>query len=209
MSTSRRFVVLIPVKPPAIGKSRLGGLPDERRAELAEAFALDTVRAALAAASVGRVMVVTDDHRFAAKARTLGCAVLPDGVTGDLNASLVQAAHEADRRWPGSPVAALCADLPALRPVELDQAFDQMAADRTAYVADVGGSGTSLYAAPCSADFQPAFGPGSAVAHRTAGAAEIDGDLPSLRTDVDEPVDLGRVLLLGVGPHTAALTGAG
>ena len=43
-----RCVVVVPVKPPALGKSRLVGLTDEQRRELAEAFALDTVTAALA-----------------------------------------------------------------------------------------------------------------------------------------------------------------
>ncbi|MCU1538495.1 MAG: 2-phospho-L-lactate guanylyltransferase, partial [Humibacillus sp.] len=36
------YVVLLPVKPPALGKSRIQGLPDARRRDLAEAFALDT-----------------------------------------------------------------------------------------------------------------------------------------------------------------------
>ena len=42
------FVVLLPVKPPARGKSRLEVDPERRRA-LAAAFALDTARACLAA----------------------------------------------------------------------------------------------------------------------------------------------------------------
>src|SRR5690349_8720650 len=41
--TPVRCVVVVPVKPPALGKSRLVGLTDEQRHELAEAFALDTV----------------------------------------------------------------------------------------------------------------------------------------------------------------------
>ena len=34
-----RCVVVVPVKPPALGKSRLVGLTDEQRRELAQAFA--------------------------------------------------------------------------------------------------------------------------------------------------------------------------
>ena len=45
---AQEYVVLVPVKPPAVGKSRLVGLPDETRRELAAAFALDTVSACLA-----------------------------------------------------------------------------------------------------------------------------------------------------------------
>src|SRR4051794_18143869 len=44
-----RFVVLVPVKPPAVGKSRLLGLDAAVRRSLAEAFAQDTVAACLAA----------------------------------------------------------------------------------------------------------------------------------------------------------------
>ncbi len=40
-----RYVALVPVKPPALGKSRLVGLEDDVRRALAAAFALDTVAA--------------------------------------------------------------------------------------------------------------------------------------------------------------------
>ena len=52
------YVVLLPVKPPGRGKTRLGELP---RDVLAAAFAMDTVTACLAAASVARILAVTDD----------------------------------------------------------------------------------------------------------------------------------------------------
>lgn len=202
------FVVLLPVKPPARGKSRLGdGLPDEQRAALATAFALDTMAAARRSAPVAEVMVVTDDFRLAAQARGLGCAVLPDGVSGSLNASLVQAALEAARRWPSYGVAALCADLPALEPRDLGAALDQVPASGAAFVADAAGTGTTLYAARETEAFAPRFGTGSRDAHVTAGAVALAGELTTLRQDVDDPVDLGRALLLGVGPHTAAVTG--
>src|SRR3954452_4788739 len=66
------YAVLVPVKPPAVGKSRLVGLgPDTRRA-LAEAFALDTVTACLAAQQVAEVLVVTDDARLSSVLGALG-----------------------------------------------------------------------------------------------------------------------------------------
>jgi 2-phospho-L-lactate guanylyltransferase len=196
------FVVLVPVKPPARGKSRLAGLPDDRRAALATAFALDTIAAAQAAEAVAEVMVVTDDHAFAAKVRDTGCAVLPDGVTGSLNGSLVQAAAEARRRWPEYAVAALCADLPALVPEELTQAL-RAVGPGPAFVADHAGTGTTLYAVGPGQPFDPRFGPGSAQAHLRAGATALPGDLASLRLDVDDAGDLGRALLAGVGVHTS------
>ena len=61
------FVVLVPVKPPAVGKSRLSELGDRERRELAAAFALDTVEACRHATLVGQVLVITDDAGFAAE----------------------------------------------------------------------------------------------------------------------------------------------
>ena len=213
MSTPRgptvRFAVLVPVKPPARGKSRLVGLPEEQRAALATAFARDTVAAAMAAERVAAVMVVTDDAAFAAVAAADGCATLPDGVTGDLNASLVQAALEAGRRWPSYAVATVCADLPALRSADLDAALARVPVDGTAFVADARGDGTTTYAASSAALFAPRFGPGSGQAHAASGAAEIAGDLASLRQDVDDVGDLGRAMVLGVGAHTAEAMGHG
>lgn len=203
-------VVVVPVKPPTRGKSRLVGVDDELRRSLAEAFALDTVTAARAAARVRAVLVVTDDFRLAGSLRAQGCEVVPDGVAEDLNATLVQGAAEAERRWPGAVPVALCADLPALRTVELDavlaEVVEQVSRGRAAFVRDRAGTGTTLYAAT-SAGFAPRFGTGSAERHTADGAVELGADRASLRTDVDDVVDLGAALVLGVGEHTARTSG--
>jgi 2-phospho-L-lactate guanylyltransferase len=195
------YVVLLPVKPPARGKSRLDVDPDRRRA-LAAAFALDTARACLAAERATTVLAVTDDARFADDLRVVGCATIPDGVTDDLNESLRQAAAEAHRRWPEARPAAVCADLPSLRPADLDQAL--AAADvlpTPSFVADGDGVGTTLYTAAL-ADFAPRFGTASRRAHLEAGAREIEGALLSLRRDVDDARGLAAAEELGLGAHT-------
>ena len=201
---TQEYVVVVPVKPPAVGKSRLSGIPVGRRRELAAAFALDTVAACLATPSVAAVMAVTDDAHFARRLADAGCAVLPDGHSGDLNASIRLAAAEAVRRWPGLRPVALCADLPALTSTDLATALDQVTEEGSCFVADAAGTGTTMYAAPI-ADFDPRFGPGSRGAHRESGAREIEGSLPTLRQDVDDPVDLERARALGLGSHTAAV----
>lgn len=199
-----KYVVLVPVKPPVVGKSRLGDLPDGQRRRLAEAFARDTVEAALATPSVDEVLVVTDDHRLAASLASTGCEVLPDGVAGDLNASLVQAALEGRRRWPHLRPVALCADLPALRAEDLGSALDAVPAG-PAFVPDEAGTGTTLYTADHD-HFAPRFGVGSRDAHLADGAVELSG-ATRLRRDVDDVGDLQHVLELGVGNHTARATG--
>ncbi len=194
-------VVLLPVKPPSRGKSRIVGLPDEMRAKLARAFALDTAEACLATPRVGAVLVVTDDAQFSSEVGALGCSSVPDGVSGDLNGTLRQAAAEAARRWPDLVPVALCGDLPALRWADLDEALGSIDHGAQAYVADAFGTGTTLYTAQASA-FTSHFGVGSAQKHRDAGALAIAGELASLRHDVDDLDDLDEVRKLGLGPRT-------
>lgn len=198
------YGVLVPVKRPAVAKSRLAGLGDDLRTELAGAFAMDTVAAALESPAVGCVVAVTDDHVLAAALAGLGAHAVPDGVAGDLNGTLLQAAAELARRFPGLRPAALCADLPALRPDELGRALAEAPDDGTAFVADAEGVGTTLLVASDVGCFDPRFGPGSAAGHRAAGAKEINlADVPSLRRDVDTPADLQAALTLGAGPRTS------
>lgn len=195
---SASYVVLLPVKPPAQGKSRLEGDPARRRA-LAAAFALDTARACLAAGSVTAVLAVTDDARFADQLRAVGCETIPDGVAGDLNESLRLASAEARRRWPEATPVAVCADLPALLPADLDAALESV--DGMAFVADQDEVGTTLYTAPYDV-FAPRFGHRSRQAHLDTGAREINGDLRSLRRDVDDAAGLAAATTLGLGAHT-------
>lgn len=198
------YVVLVPVKPPAVGKSRLVGLADDERRALAAAFALDTVTACLATPGVAQVLAVTDDASFARELAAAGCSVLPDGPSGELNTSLLLASAEAQRRWPDLRPAAVCADLPALRPGDLADALVAAAAWPSAFVADAAGVGTTMYAAAYD-EFRPCFGPDSRAAHLEQGAREIGGGLPSLRRDVDDLDDLDSARQLGLGAHTAAL----
>lgn len=198
------FAVIVPVKSPSHGKSRLGELPDDRRRELATAFALDTVTAAAATPGVVAVLAVTDDFRFATQLGAVGCEVIPDGVGEDLNATLVQAAAEAERRWPGTRPVAVLADLPCLRPDELEEVLAAVPVDAAGFVRDQAGTGTTVYAAPGAA-FSPRFGPDSARRHLQAGAIEVELAAPSVRRDVDDLGDLAAALVLGVGVHTGAV----
>ncbi len=75
------------------------------------------------------MLVVTDDHVLARAMSDLGADVIPDG-TSDLNGTLLQAAAEMHRRDPALRLAAVCADLPALRPEEFSTALASSAAER-------------------------------------------------------------------------------
>lgn len=210
MSTSPlqpHYGIVVPVKPPAVAKSRLLELGDQVRHDLVVAFAADTVVAALGSPLVDLVLVVTDDVALARGLAELGAAVIPDGTTGDLNGSLTQAVAELYRRRPDLHIAALCADLPALRSEELTRALAAAADDRESFVADSEGVGTTVLVAPSPEVFLPRFGHGSRDAHLSDGALEIQlDDLETLRRDVDTPADLVAAIALGVGSRTWAVT---
>jgi 2-phospho-L-lactate guanylyltransferase len=198
-----RYAVLVPVKRSVVAKSRLSGLGERVRRELATGFAADTVTALLACEVVARVLVVSDDHLLAGMLRSMGADVIPDGTT-DLNGTLVQAAAEMHRRDPGLRLAAVCADLPALRPDEAAHAFAAAHPSRMSFVSDQDGIGTTAVIAPGLEEFRPAFGNGSRAQHLQAGAVEVDAvDVPGLRRDVDDPATLSEALRLGVGARTA------
>lgn len=208
LASPARYAVLVPVKAPAVAKSRLAPLGDHARRDLAGAFAADTVAAVLSCELVGRVLVVTDDHVLARTMTQLGAEVIPDG-TSDLNGTLVQAAAEMHRRDPSLRLAAVCADLPALRADELGAALGAASPHGMSFVADREGVGTTTVTASDLASFRPAFGQGSRRQHLDAGAHEVDGvDVPSVRRDVDDPAKLDEALSLGVGPRTSMVATA-
>ena len=120
---------------------------------------------------------------FAQRCAELGLASVPDG--DGLNDSLVVAAAAVRARWPDLVPVALCADLPCLRPDDLALALAQVTGEGSWFVADAEGVGTTMYAAAYDR-FAPRFGAGSRAAHGAAGAVEIEGDLCSLRRDVDD-----------------------
>ena len=156
--------------------------------------------------AVARVLAVTDDLQAAQVLVGLGALVTSDEPGQGLNPALRHGAAIAAARWPGAGIAALAADLPALRPAELGVGLRAAARWEHAFVPDAAGSGTTLYAARPGAEFRPRFGPGSAQQHRACGAAELSlPGLASLRRDVDQPRDLRAASALGVGPRTAAV----
>jgi 2-phospho-L-lactate guanylyltransferase len=197
--------LVIPVKLLARAKSRLTGLPAADRAKLALAMAADTIAAAAAASPVAAVVVVTDDPAVRAAAAGHQAVVLPDAPAAGLNEALAFGAREARARWPGRGVAALAADLPALRPGELTIALTAAAAGR-AFVPDAEGTGTTMYAAPPGSAFEPLFGRNSRARHVAAGLAELDlPGLSGLRRDVDTAAELRQAAQIGLGPRTLAL----
>jgi 2-phospho-L-lactate guanylyltransferase len=198
--------VVVPAKRLAVAKTRLrplttpgsGAAPEH--ALLVLALLADTVSAALACPLVATVLVVTDDPDAAEEVTRLGARTVPDEPDGGLNPALEHGARAS--RSPA--VAALSSDLPALRPGELASALRAAERAPRCFVPDAQGTGTTLLTA-VGTELRPAFGPGSAAAHRAGGAVELTGPWPGLVRDVDTAEDLRAALALGTGPRTTAL----
>ncbi|MEU6912724.1 2-phospho-L-lactate guanylyltransferase [Streptomyces olindensis] len=201
-----QWTLVVPLKPLAQAKSRLADTADDGlRPDLALAFAQDTVAAALACPAVRDVAVVTNDARAGRELAALGAAIIPDEPGSGLNAALAHGTGAVRSARRGSPVAALNADLPALRPRELSRVLDSAAEFPRAFLPDAAGIGTTLLSAAPGLELRPAFGTDSRARHRTSGAVELSlAAVDSVRQDVDTGDDLRSALALGVGPHTAA-----
>lgn len=204
---------MVPVKPTAVGKSRLV-VPGVDRVALARAIALDTIAAASRAAAVARVVVVTDDGALVVQAADIPglhfvAETDPDLREGagprGLNAAIDRGAASAGE---GMPRAALLGDLPCLRPGDLDDALRQAASVDRAVVADAEGTGSTLVTARAGVGWESAFGYDSFARHMALGCVSLDvPDASTLRRDVDTAEHLAAASALGLGPRTAALIG--
>ncbi|WP_037862128.1 2-phospho-L-lactate guanylyltransferase [Streptomyces sp. NRRL S-340] len=201
-----QWTLVIPLKPLSRAKSRLSDTAhDGVRPHLALAFAQDTVAAALDCPAVADVAVVTDDRLAARELAVLGARIVPDAPRAGLNAALAHGAATVRAAGGARPVAALNADLPALRPTELARVLEAATEFPRAFLADAAQIGTTLLAVAPEQELRPAFGTGSRGRHRESGAVELRLDsVPSVRQDVDTGDDLRAALALGVGPRTAA-----
>ncbi|MFI6104038.1 2-phospho-L-lactate guanylyltransferase [Streptomyces sp. NPDC051310] len=197
--------LIVPLKPLPLAKSRLAeAVGPLVRSRLALAFAQDTVAAALRCPAVRDVVVVTDDPLAAAALGALGARVVPDAPAAGLNAALAHGADVIRARRRAAPVAALNADLPALRPEELHRVLVRAGQFPRAFLADAAEIGTTLLSAAPGAELRPAFGGASRHRHLSSGAAEILlTGVDSVRRDVDTGEDLRAARELGVGPRTA------
>lgn len=205
--------LLVPVKPLARAKTRLrgvvGGSVDSRGAlaeahgRLVLALTRDTVAAATSAAMVRRTVAICSDEAVCTALLSDGVEAILDEPAAGLNPALRYGEVVLRTAGLSTAVVALQADLPALRPHELDCAIrDGLATGGRAFCTDRAGTGTTLLLAPPGQPLDPRFGPASAAAHRATGARELPGCGPGLRCDVDTAADLAVARNLGLGRFT-------
>jgi 2-phospho-L-lactate/phosphoenolpyruvate guanylyltransferase len=203
--------LLVPVKPLAQAKTRLRGATDagagdgEAHARLVLALVRDTLAAVSCATVVRRVFALCSDDVVCRALAVDGVQAIPGEPASGLNSAL-RYGEAVLRAIDPTTVVALQADLPALRPDELDRAIRTgLATGGRAFCTDWAGTGTTLLLAPPGQPLNPCFGPGSAAAHRATGARELAGCWPGLRCDVDTAADLEVARSLGLGQFTRAV----
>lgn len=198
------LTAVLPVKELVRAKSRLA-LPAPDRRLLALAFARDTMAAVLSAGREDTAVVVTSDEEVAEDLRAAApdrVRVVPDGGTG-LDGAVrrgVLAAH-ADR--PGTAVCVVPADLPCLRPGDVDRVLASAGAHRGVFVPDLSRTGTTVLVLPPEHAVTVRYGPGSADRHAAAGLVPLPDVPRRVRQDVDTLADLLLAIRLGTGPATS------
>ena len=195
--------LIVPVKGQLAAKSRLHPPEGVARADLAHAFALDTITAVLACVPPAHLVVVTTDELTATFVRDHGGAVVADRGEG-LNPAIRQGIGYVERVLGLGPTAILLGDIPTLRPQDLSTALAACAVYSRALVPDASGRGTVLLSALSPQDLHPQFGPNSARKHGS-DCVRLDLDLPALRTDVDDDQALRHAVAIGIGRHTEAV----
>ncbi|NNC11502.1 coenzyme F420-0:L-glutamate ligase [Planctomonas sp. JC2975] len=208
-----RWTVVVPFKGGVGAKSRFAAEPGVDRRLLSAAFLTDTLRAVRASRSVDSVVVVSSEPGLSDALGVLVDSVVPDPAMG-LNAAVAAGVSAARTAHPGTFVAVLVGDLPALLPDDLDAALGlAVEAARCghpyAFVADHDGTGTTAITAAPGAAVSSRFGRDSRAHHADAGYQELT--VPpgsSLRLDIDDVATL-RGSADRLGRATQQLLGRG
>lgn len=200
ITEGREWVLVVPVRAGATGKTRLRAVLGPHTESVATAMALDTVTAGRDVVGADRVLVATPDTSWLTCLAWRPYVVVDQG--SGLDEAVASGCRVASSRWPGAFVAVLLGDHPALRPGELRIALQAAEAHELAVLRDAAGDGTALLTAAPGQRLRPAFGPGSADRHVALGHAELALDLPGLRLDVDDESSLHAASEMGLRRHT-------
>lgn len=203
MNTSRDqtagWTVILPLKPVALGKSRLTSDASER-ANLAKAVAIDTVRALCRTAVVAEVLIISDEPDTAPFTSDPRVRVIrEDGVKG-IDAAVAIGERSCERT---TRRAAIVGDLPFLDADDLTDALAMAAQTPRAVVADLAGTGSTMVTANRGQPLRTRFGPNSLARHLAIGCTQLLIEPSStVRWDVDSPTDLEKDVTSKLGSET-------
>lgn len=204
--TAETWTVIVPVKPLGEAKSRLRAAQPGADA-WARAFLCDVLAAISAVERIATTIVATSDAEVSSIAREWGAIVIDDSEAPGINRAVSHAAHSAPE---SDGIAVVVSDLPLLTPEALNRVLTYAEQYRTSFLADLEGTGTTMWMTHDRGDLPPRFGSGSRAAHTAAGAQDIvlEHDDPALlpaRSDIDTLKDLQRAGASLFGPATRDL----
>lgn len=186
-------IVIIPVRPFELGKSRLAGtLGPVARHRLNRALFDHVLGVASAVVGAGRCLVVSGAEEVLARADAAGAPGLAERGDG-LNPALHQA-RDAALATGAEIVVTLSTDLPLLDAGDLDALIDAGRSHPVVIATDRHGTGTNALWLAGPRGFRFRYGPGSRAAHeaeaiaRGTNAAVVTRH--GLSHDIDEPADL-------------------
>lgn len=200
------WTVIVPVKPLGEAKSRLRA--EQPGADAwARAFLSDVLAAVSAVERISTTIVATSDAEVSSIAQGWGALVIDDSDAPGINGAVSHAAQYAPA---DSGIAVVVSDLPLLTPQALARVLAYADQHRTSFLADLEGTGTTMWMTHDRGDLPPHFGSGSRAAHTAAGAHDIvlEHDDPALlpaRSDIDTLTDLQRAGDNLLGPATRQL----
>lgn len=196
--------VLIPVKDPSRGKTRLSRLLSaEERRRLAWAMFEDVCRAVRSARLPERVFVVTSFEPAIEHARRLGWEVIIEQAQVSESASVDLASRELAGRG-FDLVMRLPADVPLVRAEDIDELMSvEMRAPAALLVPSREGTGTNAIIRTPADLFPSRFGPNSLALHRQeASRVEVEcliKENSRIALDIDEPDDIAALMRDGRG----------
>lgn len=132
---------VIPVKPLALGKSRVG-LPSGQRVRINEALLRHVVATTAKALSAAHVVVVSRDERALTIARQMGARSVREDELADLNDALASGARFAADRG-AEAVLSLFSDLPHVAVADIHAMLEAFTRDNVVMAPDERGIGTN------------------------------------------------------------------
>ncbi len=205
-------MILVPVKDLSGAKQRLAAvLSQEQRTLLARTMLKDVCAALAEVTPCPPVALVTNDPFASALARHYGFAVIQDNENLGESEAIAMATAQAEKLGAAFTLV-LPADIPLLRPAEVDAVLAEMPPAGTVLVPAADGRGTNaVLRRPCAL-FPLRFGNDSFLPHHASAQATgktcvvlDNAGLPGIALDIDRPSDLAQLLNFPMRTRTQKL----
>ena len=197
------LTAIVPVAPLVRVRALLGGSP-RLREELSRCFAADVLSVLDRAPVVSMIVVVTDRSDLRLSGWSTSLVTVPDRALLSLDPvgeAVARGVWTAARRS-GHGAVLVPADMPSLTMEGFEAAVDRLSRDRSVFVPDRSGHGSTIVAASDPRHLLGAQGRTGSAVRRRRGFRPVVEVPDGVRLDVDGPDDLALARGLGLGPRS-------